>query len=41
MVTHNMETALDYGNKLIMMHKGRIILDIGKEEKRHSLSMIW
>ena len=34
MVTHNMETALEYGNRLIMMHKGKVILDIGKEEKR-------
>ncbi len=34
MVTHNMEMALRYGNRLIMMHKGRILVDIGKEEKQ-------
>ncbi|WP_350257301.1 ABC transporter ATP-binding protein [Scrofimicrobium sp. R131] len=33
MVTHNMEHALRLGNRLIMMHEGRIILDIGGEEK--------
>jgi putative ABC transport system ATP-binding protein len=34
MVTHNMELALQYGNRLIMMHAGRIILDVGADEKR-------
>ncbi len=34
MVTHNMEIALRYGKRLIMMHKGRIILDIGREQKK-------
>ena len=34
MVTHNMQNAIDYGNRLIMMHNGRIILDIAGEEKR-------
>lgn len=33
MVTHNMEHALRYGNRLIMMHKGRIIVDIHHEQK--------
>lgn len=33
MVTHNMEHALRYGNRLAMMHKGRIIVDIHQEEK--------
>ncbi len=33
MVTHNMQQALDYGNRLLMMDKGEIILDIGKQEK--------
>lgn len=33
MVTHNMEHALHYGNRLIMMHKGRIIVDIHQEKK--------
>lgn len=34
MVTHNMEQAIRLGNRLIMMDKGRIILNIGPEEKR-------
>jgi len=33
MVTHNMEHALKYGNRLVMMHMGRIILDLDKEKK--------
>ncbi|MCI3922313.1 ABC transporter ATP-binding protein [Paenibacillus sp. TRM 82003] len=33
MVTHNMEQAIRLGNRLIMMDKGKIILDIGGEEK--------
>ncbi len=27
MITHNLKYALKYGNRLIMMHKGRILLD--------------
>ena len=34
MVTHNMKDAINHGNRLIMMHEGRIILDIGAEEKK-------
>ncbi len=34
MVTHNMRDAIAYGNRLIMMHDGRIILDISGEEKK-------
>ncbi|MBE6478569.1 MAG: ABC transporter ATP-binding protein [Propionibacteriaceae bacterium] len=33
MVTHNMGQALRLGNKLIMMHEGRIILELGGEDK--------
>ena len=33
MVTHNMEQALMMGNRLIMMHQGRIIMDVEGEEK--------
>ncbi len=33
MVTHNMQTAIDIGDRLIMMHEGKIILDLNKEEK--------
>ena len=35
MVTHNMRDAIAYGNRLIMMHEGRIILDIAGEQKKH------
>ncbi|SEN86403.1 putative ABC transport system ATP-binding protein [Amphibacillus marinus] len=34
MVTHNMQQALDLGNRLIMMDKGQIILDISGAEKQ-------
>ncbi len=34
MVTHNMQDAIKYGNRLIMMDSGRIILDIKGEEKK-------
>ncbi len=33
MVTHNMQQALDLGNRLIMMDKGQIILDVDEKEK--------
>lgn len=35
MVTHNMHDAIEYGNRLIMMHEGRVILDISGEEKKN------
>ena len=39
MVTHNMEEALKFGNRTIMMHEGRIILDIsGKERAKMSVN---
>lgn len=33
MVTHNMELALRFGDRLIMMHAGRIVLDLPQEQK--------
>jgi len=33
MVTHNMEMALRHGNRLIMMHKGRIVVDMNQEQR--------
>ena len=33
MVTHNMKDAIAHGNRLIMMHEGRIIYDVSGEEK--------
>ena len=34
MVTHNMELALRWGDRLIMMHAGRIVLDIDRAQKQ-------
>jgi putative tryptophan/tyrosine transport system ATP-binding protein len=34
MVTHNMQHAIDFGNRLLMMDEGQIILDLGAEEKK-------
>ena len=33
MVTHNMEQELRLGTRLIMMHEGRIVLDLDSERK--------
>jgi ABC-type uncharacterized transport system, ATPase component len=33
MVTHNLRYALEYGNRLIMMHKGECVLDKKEAEK--------
>ena len=35
MITHNMKDAIRYGNRLIMMSKGKIVADIGGEEKKN------
>ncbi|MDO4940103.1 MAG: ATP-binding cassette domain-containing protein [Erysipelotrichaceae bacterium] len=34
MVTHNMKDAINYGDRLLMLNNGRIILDIKGEEKK-------
>lgn len=34
MVTHNMRDAIVHGNRLIMMHEGKVILNIAGEEKK-------
>ena len=34
MITHNMRDAIRYGNRLIMMHEGKIIVDVSGEEKQ-------
>ncbi len=33
MITHNMRDALRFGNRLIMMNAGRIVVDVNAEEK--------
>lgn len=35
MVTHNMKDAIRLGNRLIMMHEGKIIYDVAGEEKKN------
>lgn len=35
MVTHNMKNAIQYGNRLIMMDAGRVVVDIRGEEKKN------
>lgn len=34
MVTHNLRYAVEYGDRLVMMHQGRIVLDKSGEEKK-------
>ena len=34
MVTHNMKDAIAMGNRLVMMHEGRIIYDVAGEDKK-------
>ena len=35
MVTHNMKHAIQYGNRLIMMDTGKVVVDIRGEEKKN------
>lgn len=35
MVTHNMKDAIAHGNRLIMMHEGKVIYDVSGEEKKN------
>ena len=35
MITHNMRDAIAYGNRLIMMYNGHIVVDVSGEEKKH------
>ncbi len=34
MITHNMQDAIDHGNRLIMLHDGKVIVDISGEDKK-------
>ncbi len=42
MITHNLKYAVKYGNRIIMMHKGKIIIDVSGEQ-RNSLdkNQLW
>ena len=35
MITHNMRDAIAYGNRLIMMYDGHIVVDVSGEEKKN------
>ena len=35
MITHNMRDAIAYGNRLIMMYDGRIVVDVSGEQKKN------
>ncbi len=35
MITHNMRDALAYGNRLIMMHEGKVLIDVKGEQKKN------
>ncbi|MBN9288316.1 MAG: hypothetical protein BGO43_09270 [Gammaproteobacteria bacterium 39-13] len=34
MITHNLNDALNYGNRLIMLHEGNIVVDMNDKQKR-------
>ena len=33
MVTHNLRYAIEYGNRLLMLHQGGIVLDVADKDK--------
>jgi putative ABC transport system ATP-binding protein len=35
MVTHNLRYAVEYGNRLIMMHQGNVIVDKARDDKKN------
>lgn len=39
MITHNIQDALKYGNRLIVMHQGQLVRDFSKEEKEKLTTM--
>ena len=34
MITHNMQSALELGNRTVMMHQGRIVMDVSGETRK-------
>lgn len=34
MITHKMDDAIHFGNRLIMLHQGKIVLDLSQEQKK-------
>jgi putative ABC transport system ATP-binding protein len=42
MITHNLKHAVKYGNRIIMMHKGNIIIDAAAEARKNlDKEMLW
>ena len=35
MITHNMRDAITYGNRLVMMYNGQVVVDVSGEEKKN------
>ena len=35
MVTHNLRYAVEYGDRLLMMHQGKAVMDIAGEKKKN------
>ena len=35
MITHNLKSALEYGNRLIILNRGKVVLDISGDEKKN------
>ena len=35
MITHDMNHAIEYGNRIIMLYQGKIVVDVKGEEKKH------
>ena len=34
MITHNLQDALTYGNRMLLLHQGEIIRDFSEKEKK-------
>ncbi len=41
MVTHNLRYAVEYGNRLLMMHQGKAIMDKAEQKKKKQELMIF
>ena len=35
MITHNLQDALTYGNRMLLLHRGEIVRDFSEEEKNN------
>ncbi len=36
MVTHNLRFAVQYGNRMVMMHSGHAVMNLSEEEKKNT-----